>query len=170
MQGKNEKPYEAVATTPNNDPLSGEKGAHPIGVGVGAVGTGVVAGAVAGAVAGPIGAVAGAVGGAVIGGLVGKEAAEAINPTTEADYWRSRHSSQPYAQGPNSYNDYAPAYRYGWESYSTRRPEHTTFEHAEGDLGRGWQEFKGRSSLTWNQVRAATRDAWGRVEAAASRR
>lgn len=163
MQGKNEKPYDAKENTPNKDPLSGEKGAHPIGVGVGAVGTGVVAGAVAGSIAGPIGAVAGAVGGAVIGGLVGKEAAEVINPTTEADYWRSRHSSQPYAQGPNSYDDYAPAYQYGWESYRSRRPEHTTFEHAETDLARGWQDVKGKSSLNWNQVRSATRDAWNRV-------
>ncbi|MBY0112934.1 MAG: hypothetical protein K2Y21_08940 [Phycisphaerales bacterium] len=169
MQSKNEKPYDANATSANNDPISGAKGAHPIGVGVGAVGVGAAAGAVAGAVAGPIGAVAGAVGGAVIGGLVGKEAAEAINPTTETEYWRTRHSSQPYAQSPNSYADYAPAYQYGWESYRTRRPEHTTFEQAETDLARGWQDAKGRSNLHWAQVRAATRDAWNRVHNGSTR-
>jgi hypothetical protein len=170
MQYKNEKPYTTTPTNPNEDLISGEHGAHPLGVGVGAIGAGAVAGAVGGAVAGPVGVLAGAMGGAVLGGMIGKETAEAINPTTETDYWRSRHDSQPYAQGPQTYDDFAPAYRYGWESYSTRRPEHTTFEHAESELGRGWQAFKGKSTLTWNQVRAATRDAWGRVEAAASRK
>lgn len=56
------------------DPITGEPGAHPVGVGVGALGAG-AAGAVIGAVLGPIGAVIGAAFGAVAGGLAGKEVA-----------------------------------------------------------------------------------------------
>ncbi|MDB5945892.1 MAG: hypothetical protein JWQ33_918, partial [Ramlibacter sp.] len=64
----------------NNDPITGEAGAHPVGTGVGATG-GAVAGATVGSVAGPVGTVVGAVVGAVVGGLAGKEVAEHANPT-----------------------------------------------------------------------------------------
>jgi hypothetical protein len=56
------------------DPITGEPGAHPVGVGVGALGAG-AAGAVIGAVLGPIGAAIGLAFGAVAGGLAGKEVA-----------------------------------------------------------------------------------------------
>jgi hypothetical protein len=56
------------------DPITGEPGAHPVGVGVGAVSAG-IAGAAIGAIAGPIGMVVGAAIGAVAGGLAGKEVA-----------------------------------------------------------------------------------------------
>ncbi len=67
----------------NADPLTGEPGAHPVGVGLGAAGTALV-GAAIGALAGPLGVIAGTTLGAVAGGLLGKEAAESANPTAEA--------------------------------------------------------------------------------------
>ena len=88
----------------NRDPLSGERGAHPVGTGVGAAAGGLAAGAATGAavgtVAGPIGTAVGtAVGaaiGAVTGGLAGKAVAEHIDPTVEHDYWRSNYSKRSY--------------------------------------------------------------------------
>ena len=72
-----------VEGSENRDPLSGEKGAHPVGVGLGAAGAG-AAGAAIGSVVGPAGTAAGAVVGAVVGavagGLAGKGVAEAIDP------------------------------------------------------------------------------------------
>ncbi len=62
------------------DPITGEPHAHPVGVGVGALGAGATAAALIGAIAGPIGAVIGAAIGAVAGGLAGKEVAEASEP------------------------------------------------------------------------------------------
>ena len=64
----------------NPDPLSGAPGAHPVGVGVGAL-SGAAAGAAMGAVAGPAGAAVGTVVGAVAGALAGKGTAEAMHPT-----------------------------------------------------------------------------------------
>lgn len=64
----------------NPDPISGAPGAHPVGVGVGAI-SGAAAGATVGAVGGPVGAAVGTVVGAVAGALAGKGAAEAVNPT-----------------------------------------------------------------------------------------
>src|SRR5262245_36683364 len=81
---------------PNPDPITGEHGAHPVGVGVGAAATGAATGALGGAMAGPVGAVVGAVGGAIAGAMAGKGVAEAIDPTIEDDYWRANYHTRPY--------------------------------------------------------------------------
>lgn len=151
----------------NKDPITGAAGAHPVGVGLGAVGAGAAAGAAGGAIAGPIGAVAGAAIGAVVGGFAGKAAAEAVNPTIESKYWRDNYSSRPYADPKLGHEDYAPAYRYGWESYSRRGGDGQTFDSVEADLGRDWHTAKGNSRLAWDKAKSASRDAWDRVKSAA---
>ena len=62
--------------TGSPDPITGEPGAHPVGVGVGALSAG-VAGAAIGAIGGPIGVLVGAAIGAIAGGLAGHEVAAA---------------------------------------------------------------------------------------------
>ncbi len=67
------------ATTPaidSPDPITGEPGAHPVGVGVGALSAG-AAGAAIGMIGGPIGMLVGATIGAIAGGLAGHEVAAA---------------------------------------------------------------------------------------------
>jgi hypothetical protein len=156
------------STTPgrdaNRDPITGEPGSHPIGTGLGAVAAGAAAGAAGGAIGGPVGAAAGAVIGGVAGGLAGKAVGEAVNPTVEDEYWRKSYSSRPYVDKSMSYDDYGPAYRYGWESH--RAHKGGTFEACETDLGRGWDEAKGKSRLSWDRAKEATRDAWHRIEKA----
>jgi hypothetical protein len=139
------------------------EGEHLVGVGLGAVGAGAATGAIGGAVAGPIGAAVGAVVGAVAGGLVGKAAAEVVNPTEESKYWQASHSSRPYFTSDVAYEEYAPAYRYGWESFERRGRHGQTFENIETELANGWNTVKGQSSLAWHQAKAATQDAWDRV-------
>src|SRR4051812_41815570 len=75
----------------NRDPISGARGAHPVGTGLGAAAGGAATGAAIGSVAGPVGTVAGIAAGAVIGGLVGKGVAEHVNPTEEHEYWRDNY-------------------------------------------------------------------------------
>src|SRR5262245_52335864 len=114
-----------VGRDANPDPITGAPGAHPVGTGLGAAGggaAGVAAGAAIGAAASgpaaPVGGVVGAVVGAVAGGLIGKGAAEAINPTDEDSYWRSNYRSRPYVDPGDRFDDYEPAYRYGYTAYS----------------------------------------------------
>src|SRR5689334_18158256 len=105
-----------VHTTDRNpDPITGEPGSHPVGTGIGAAAVGAAAGAAGGAAAGPVGAVIGAVVGGVAGGYAGHEVAESIDPTAEDAYWREHHSKRPYYTQGTKYEDYQPAYRYGWE-------------------------------------------------------
>ena len=101
----------------NPDPITGAPGAHPIGTGVGAAGGGAAGAAIGAAVSGPafpVGAAIGAVVGAIAGGLAGKGAAEAVNPTSEDEYWREAHRSRPY---------YEPSFSYRWDLVERWLPE-----------------------------------------------
>ncbi|MBV9890599.1 MAG: hypothetical protein JO090_06915 [Rhizobacter sp.] len=143
----------------NRDPLTGAPGAHPVGTAAGAVAGG-AAGAAVGSAAGPVGTVVGAAVGAVVGGLAGKGIAEQIDPTVEDAYWRDHFSSRPYASG-STYDEYRPAYRHGWDSYS--KYPGRRFDEVESDLSRDWDRTKGESRLTWDRAKLATKDAWNRV-------
>ena len=143
----------------NDDPITGEPGAHPVGTGVGAATGGTVGAVVGGAVGGPVGAMIGAAVGGLAGGLAGKGVAESVNPTEEDTFWREHYNTRPYAQG-RSYEELQPAYRYGWEA----RTRHTdiNWNDVEGDLNRDWTSRN--STLGWGEARHAARDAWNRVE------
>jgi len=156
------------ATSENRDPLSGEKGSHPIGTGVGAAATGAAAGAAGGMVAGPVGAAVGAVIGAVAGGLAGKGVAEGVNPTTEGEYWKSNYKTRPYVESGHEFETYEPAYRYGWEARS--KHEGKNFDEVESHLAKDWEQVRGKSSLKWDQAKHATRDAWDRIGTSMTRK
>ena len=144
----------------NRDPITDEPGAHPIGTGVGA-GGGALTGAALGAAGGPVGVAIGTVVGAVVGGLAGKGAAEAMNPTAEDAYWRDAYENEPYYAPGTNFDDYAPAYRAGWEGRTTRQG---SFDDHEAELASSWDQQRGDSRIKWEQARPATRAAWDRVE------
>ena len=146
----------------NPDPLTGEPGSHPVGVGLGTTG-GALAGAAIGSVAGPAGAVLGG----IAGGLTGKGMAEAFDPTIEENYWRLHYQDRPYVKHGSSFDEYAPAYRYGWESQG--RYGERSFDEVEADLEREWSGVDATSPVDWVIAREAARDAWNRVKNAGRR-
>lgn len=147
----------------NRDPLTGEPGSHPIGTGTGAVGGAVTGAAVGGAVGGPVGAVVGGVAGGIAGGAAGHAVAEAVNPTVEDAYWRKTYNTRPYYKAGRAYEDYEPAYRYGWEAASNPAYRDRKFDDIDNDLERGWDKAKGKTREAWYDVKDATRDAFNRV-------
>ena len=147
----------------NRDPITGEPGSHPVGTGVGAA-SGAAAGAAIGAVGGPVGMAVGGVAGAIAGGLTGHAVAEEIDPTAEDAYWRDNYRTRPYFERDVSYEVYQPAYRTGYEGAALYRGR--TFDEVESDLKRDYERSRGRSNLTWEKAKRATRDAWHRVEEA----
>ena len=165
MTQKQQQAYNAD-TDANRDPITGAPGSHPVGTGVGAAAGAVAAGAAAGTVAGPVGTLVGAAVGAVLGGLAGKGVAEMIDPTVEDAYWRDNFSSRPYAVD-STYDEFGPAYRYGVSSY-TKYPE-SEFDAMEDELGRDWDQARGKSSLEWDRAKLAARDSWQRVSDAVER-
>lgn len=77
-------------------------------------------------------------------------------------WWEQEFPSRPYAAG-RAYDEFRPAYRYGYESgshYMGRR-----WEDAENDLRTGWDRFEGKGAggSLWEDVKDAVRDAWNRV-------
>jgi len=154
----------------NPDPITKAPGAHPIGTGVGAaaggaagIGGAIAAGAAMGSAVGPVGTAVGAAIGAVAGGLIGKGVAEGVNPTEEHAYWRKNYVSRPYAKTGTTYDEFAPAYQFGWESRAQHQDK--AFDDVEPVLGEDWENRKGDSNLNWGQARNAARDAWDRVDA-----
>lgn len=81
-------------------------------------------------------------------------------------HFRESWAERPYVR-PNqafSYDDYRPAYLYGWEAahwYVNKR-----WENVERELAGGWDRAKGSDSrLSWEEAREATRDGWERARA-----
>ncbi|MGB3135380.1 MAG: hypothetical protein WBG38_03080 [Nodosilinea sp.] len=153
----------------NPDPITGESGSHPVGTGLGAAGAGTIGTAVGVAVGGPIGGVVGAVVGSAAGGLLGKGVAETIDPTVEDTYWRENYSSRPYVEADHTYDDYSPAYRTGYEGYSTYSTQGMSYEDAEPHLKQRYEQDESSSRLNWDKARPASRDAWTRLEQDTSR-
>ena len=108
----------------------------------------------------------GAVGVKIVGGIVGayagKEVAEDLNPTVEDTYWKENYRNRPYVMLGIAYEEYRPAYRYGWESRSSHAGR--SFEEVEPDLERGWDKAGAGCKLPWNQAKPAVRDAWDRAK------
>jgi len=161
------KRTETITTTivkddANRDPMTGAPGAHSVGVGTGAAGGGIAGAVIGSVIAGPIGAGVGAVVGAVSGGLAGKGAAEAINPTAEHEFWRTEYEKRPYFTHGTPYEQYGPAFQYGWESRTSHAGK--SFNDVESQLSRDWESRRGKSKLSWNHAKGATLDAWQRVE------
>lgn len=87
-----------------------------------------------------------------------------VSSTLELDYWRTNYQHRPYVEPGVSYDEYAPAYRYGWEAYTTHAGLGRSFEQLEPDLRGRWETYRGTSKLSWEQARHAARDAWARIE------
>lgn len=147
----------------NRDPITGEPGSHPVGVGLGGLG-GAAAGAAVGSLLGPIGTLVGGAVGVLAGAAAGKGIAESVDPTGEAEYWRDSYTTRPYYSKDYDYDtDYAPAYAYGntvRSQYAGRKWD----DSLEAEIKQGWEATKAKSRLTWEQAKAAVRDAFDRSD------
>ena len=101
-----------------------------------------------------IGLAAGAVG----GGFAVQADDETVDASKEDAFWRERHSSEPYAIG-TPYEDYAPAYRAGYEGYLRRGGE--KFADVEENIREEYQSH--RAGLPWEKARPASAAAWKRL-------
>lgn len=147
----------------NEDPLSGEAGAHPVGTGVGAAIGGAASGAAAGMATGPVGVVVGGIVGGVVGGLVGKAIAEDVDPTVEAAFWREQYPTRPYYRKDHSFEDYEPAYRAGWEAYDPQAS--VDWKEREQIARQRWENEGGQPKMSWEEAKQASQDAYARVQA-----
>jgi len=143
--------------------MSDVKKDHSVGAGTGAV-TGAIAGAAVGSAGGPVGSVVGAVVGGVIGAKAGDSIAEAVNPTEYTTHFQREYKNVPTYTAGREWNDYEPAYKYGYDTYGEYRGK--AFDTVEGDLQRKWGETRYAARLPWDEAKHAVRDGWHYIERA----
>jgi hypothetical protein len=95
--------------------------------------------------------------------LIGTDSTWKAAWETEDNYWFENFSSRPYALGPDFYDRFRPAFRYGFESAHHNLGR--SWEEAEADLRRGWEtyEHRGTAPSPWEEIKEPVRDAWERV-------
>ena len=81
--------------------------------------------------------------------------------TTESTYWRDNYRSRPYYSADRDFTYYEPAYRYGHESATRYRGK--SWDDAQRDLERDWDNYQLRGKLAWHEIKDAVRDAWNRA-------
>lgn len=143
--------------------MSDVKKDHNLGSGTGAV-AGAVTGAAIGSAAGPIGSLVGAVAGGIVGSKAGDSIAEAVNPTGYEKHFEDNYTKADYYNSSRDWNDYQPAYKYGYETYGQYRGQN--FDTVEPELQRNWDATKGQSRLAWGEARGAVKDGWHHIERA----
>ena len=82
---------------------------------------------------------------------------------TYDDYYRNDWN-QNYASLGGSYDDYAPAYRYGNAMRRDPRYQGRDWDDVESDLRSDWDTRYGGSGMsTWERMKAAVRSGWNRM-------
>jgi uncharacterized protein (TIGR02271 family) len=85
-----------------------------------------------------------------------------ITPDSDDSAYRSHYDSN-YAASGGSYDDYAPAYRYGSEMRSDDQYRNRDWNDAESDLRTSWDRKNVGEPSTWEKVKAAVRHGWDKV-------
>jgi hypothetical protein len=82
----------------------------------------------------------------------------------EDEYWRGAFRARPYCPDDSTYDDWRPAYRYGYES-AVRYQGRPWDDSLEEELRAGWDRYPERTNREWSWQRAkdAVRDAWNRL-------
>jgi hypothetical protein len=97
-------------------------------------------------------------GAGVEGAHPGSSIADAIDPDDYAAYWRDRFTAQPMFLADFLWGDYEPAYRLGYDTYSSYASRDD--DRADVELGRRWDDARGSSRLEWAEARYAVHDSW----------
>jgi hypothetical protein len=81
-----------------------------------------------------------------------------IRPAFDDAAWRAAHRTRRYAAPGTTYEDYAPAYRYGVLVADDHG--HKTFAEVEPLLAAEWATVRGPSRLGWNEARPAVEEGY----------
>ena len=80
----------------------------------------------------------------------------------QASYWRDQYRNEPYVTKDQKYDEYAPAYRTGYEGRSQYAGQR--FDDVESNLKRDYENNRGTSPLGWDKAKQACRAAWDRAD------
>ena len=78
--------------------------------------------------------------------------------------FRSSYQDASYYRPGRTWDDYEPAYHYGYDRYGELRGRR--WNEVENDLESGWEQAKARSRLAWAEAKDAVREGWHKLERA----
>jgi uncharacterized protein (TIGR02271 family) len=81
---------------------------------------------------------------------------------SDDSYYRTHYDSN-FASSGSSYDDLAPAYRYGTDARSNEKYRNRDWNDIESDLHSDWDTRYGNSGSTWEKAKAAVRHGWEKV-------
>jgi len=93
--------------------------------------------------------------------LWSSERSDMVESAKEEAYWRERHAKQPYAKREYSYDDYAAAYRTGYEGFHKYLGK--PYDEIEDELALDYERNKAGAALPWDHARHAVHAAWAKV-------
>ena len=141
---------------------------HVLGAGSAALAGGAAGAAIGAVVAGPAGLAVGAAAGGALGAIYGNRASEAADTRQDLGHFQQIFKTMPYYIDGHDWHDYAPAYRYGLDSWSAHRGQ--SLEALESQLQGGWEAAaRFGSRLQWQQARPAVAHAWQSLDGARER-
>jgi len=85
-----------------------------------------------------------------------------ITPDMDTDDWYRSDWNDHYSSLGGSYDDYAPAYRYGTEMRTSARYRDRSWDEVESDLKSDW-EARHPGASTWDRFKAAVRRGWDKI-------
>lgn len=80
----------------------------------------------------------------------------------QASYWRDQFQNEPYVTKGQKFDEYAPAYRTGYEGRSQYAGQR--FDDVENNLKRDYETNRGDSTMGWDTAKQACRAAWDRAD------
>ncbi len=92
----------------------------------------------------------------------GRERNTLAQTEQQASYWRDQFQNEPYVTKGQKYDEYASAYRTGYEGrtqYAGQR-----FDDVESNLKRDYENNRGDSPMGWDTAKQACRAAWDRAD------
>jgi len=85
-----------------------------------------------------------------------------ITPDMDTDDWYRSDWNDHYSSLGGSYDDYAPAYRYGTDMRTSARYRDRSWDEVESDLKSDW-EARHPGASTWDRFKAAVRRGWDKI-------
>jgi hypothetical protein len=81
-----------------------------------------------------------------------------IGPDDYGRHFEGRFRDAHYFRAGSEWEDYEPAYRYGYDTFEQYGGQ--DFDDVEAELAQGWNTTRRASRLGWGEAREAVRDAW----------
>jgi hypothetical protein len=142
---------------------------HVLGAGSAALAGGAAGAALGAVVAGPAGLAVGAAAGGALGAVYGNRVSEAADTRRDLGHFQQIFKTMPYYIDGHDWHDYAPAYRYGLDTWPVHGGQ--SLEAVESQQQGGWEAAaRFGSRLQCQQARPAVAHAWKSLQEAAERK